>query len=177
MRIGTSRIPRIPFISLHPIRVRRCRGTRRLWLERKFRRDAANGWSKSDDYGLEPDAHSDDARHQRAHRHCRVGAAARRTSGCDHDSEFTRALESITAGPATPSGPGTSGKEWWPTNWHYFVMPESLKEALRSDGTAFEVLGTLILSPESSSIRTASRDTRSLSAWHRKRSATRRLRR
>src|SRR5205814_2569426 len=30
--------------------------------------------------------------------------------------------------------------DWWPTNWHYFVMPEAMKEALRSDGTAFEVV-------------------------------------
>ena len=25
---------------------------------------------------------------------------------------------------------------WWPS-WHYFVIPESLEEALRSDGTPF----------------------------------------
>src|SRR4029078_3965654 len=37
-------------------------------------------------------------------------------------------------------GVGTSGFEWWPTNWHYFVMPEALKEALTSDGNAFEVV-------------------------------------
>lgn len=58
-----------------------------------------------------------------------------------HDSEYTRALENLTAAPTTPSGPGTTGKEWWPTNFHYFVMPEALKEALRSDGIPFEVLG------------------------------------
>jgi hypothetical protein len=58
-----------------------------------------------------------------------------------HDSELTRALESIPASSPTPTGPGTTGFEWWPTNWHYFVMPESLKEALRSDGTAFTVVG------------------------------------
>ena len=40
-----------------------------------------------------------------------------------HVSELTKALETI------PNG-------WW-TSWHYFVMPESLKEALRSDGTPF----------------------------------------
>ncbi len=57
-----------------------------------------------------------------------------------HDSELTRALEQMTATPPTPNGAGTSGKEWWQTNWHYFVMPESLKEALRSDGTAFEIV-------------------------------------
>jgi hypothetical protein len=58
-----------------------------------------------------------------------------------HDSELTRALENIPASGATPTGAGTTGKEWWPTNWHYFVMPESLKETLRSDGTAFAVVG------------------------------------
>src|SRR4051812_29973435 len=58
-----------------------------------------------------------------------------------HDSEFTRALDGQAAtNPGTPSGVGTTGFEWWPTNWHYFVMPESVKEALRSDGTAFEVV-------------------------------------
>jgi hypothetical protein len=57
-----------------------------------------------------------------------------------HDSELTRALETMPAGSGTPSGPGTTGRQWWPTNWHYFVMPESLKEALRSDGTPFVVV-------------------------------------
>ncbi len=58
-----------------------------------------------------------------------------------HDSELTRALEAMPATPPTPTGAGASGREWWPTNWHYFVMPESLKESLRSDGTAFAVVG------------------------------------
>src|SRR5262249_37877427 len=58
-----------------------------------------------------------------------------------HDSELTRALETMTASnPGTPTGAGTTGNEWWPTNWHYFVMPESLKEALTSDGTPFDVV-------------------------------------
>src|SRR5436190_335811 len=57
-----------------------------------------------------------------------------------HDSELTRALENMSASGATPTGAGTTGKQWWPTNWHYFVMPESMKEALRSDGTAFTVV-------------------------------------
>jgi hypothetical protein len=58
-----------------------------------------------------------------------------------HDSELTRALESAPASGATPTGPGTTGKQWWPTDWHYFVMPEAVKEALKSDGTPFAVVG------------------------------------
>ena len=58
-----------------------------------------------------------------------------------HDSELTRALESMPASGATPTGSGTTGNQWWPTDWHYFVMPDSVKEALRSDGTAFTVVG------------------------------------
>ena len=57
-----------------------------------------------------------------------------------HDSELTRALEALPAVSPTPSGAGTTGFEWWPTNWHYFVMPESVKETLRSDGTVYEVV-------------------------------------
>src|SRR6266850_6924367 len=58
-----------------------------------------------------------------------------------HDSELTRALENMTAVPPTPTNPGTTGKQWWTPDWHYFVMPEAVKEALRSDGTAFTVVG------------------------------------
>jgi hypothetical protein len=46
--------------------------------------------------------------------------------------------------PATglmPTGLGTTGNRWWVTNWHYFIMPESVKEALRSDGTPFKIVG------------------------------------
>jgi hypothetical protein len=57
-----------------------------------------------------------------------------------HDSEFTRALESIPASGATPTGPETTGFQWWPTNWHYFVMPDSAKQMLASDGTAYAVV-------------------------------------
>jgi hypothetical protein len=60
-----------------------------------------------------------------------------------HVSELTQALESMPAGPNTPKPPAfpdTSGYEWWYTSWHYFVMPESLKEALRSDGTPYVVV-------------------------------------
>ncbi|HWX19240.1 MAG TPA: hypothetical protein VN578_04945, partial [Candidatus Binatia bacterium] len=57
-----------------------------------------------------------------------------------HDSELTRALEVMPATGATPKGAGTTGFQWWPTDWHYFVMPEALKEGLHSDGTAFTVV-------------------------------------
>lgn len=57
-----------------------------------------------------------------------------------HDSELTRALESMPASGATPTGAGTTSNQWWTTQWHYFVMPDSAKEALRSDGTAFAVV-------------------------------------
>jgi hypothetical protein len=57
-----------------------------------------------------------------------------------HDSELTRALEAMPATGATPTGAGTTGNQWWPRDWHYFVMPEAAKEALRSDGTAFAVV-------------------------------------
>ncbi len=70
-----------------------------------------------------------------------VSAAGTQPVVAIHDSELTRALESATATGVTPTGPGTTGFQWWPTNWNYFVMPEAVKEALRSDGTAFTVLG------------------------------------
>ena len=58
-----------------------------------------------------------------------------------HDSELTRAMESMPASGSTPTGSGTTGNQWWVTQWHYFVMPDAIKEALRSDGTTFTVLG------------------------------------
>src|SRR5215831_17938739 len=57
-----------------------------------------------------------------------------------HDSEFTRALETMPASGATPTGPGTTSNQWWTTQWHYYVMPDSIKEMLTSDGTAFTVV-------------------------------------
>ncbi len=54
-----------------------------------------------------------------------------------HDSELTRAFQSTPATNGTPNNPSTTGYQWWITNWNYFVMPDSVKEALRSDGTAF----------------------------------------
>jgi hypothetical protein len=58
-----------------------------------------------------------------------------------HDSEYTRALEQMPATGATPTGAGFTGKQWWFTDWHYHVFPEMIQEALRSDGTAFTVVG------------------------------------
>ena len=55
-----------------------------------------------------------------------------------HDSEFTRALESMSASGGTPTN---TTKQWWLTQWHYFVVPDSVKEMLRADGTAFTVVG------------------------------------
>jgi hypothetical protein len=60
-----------------------------------------------------------------------------------HDSEFTRNLDASNspAIPPTPLGAGTTGLQWWIRDWHYFVLPQSVQESLRSDGTAFRVLG------------------------------------
>ena len=57
-----------------------------------------------------------------------------------HDSELTRMLETIPASGATPTGSGTTGYQWWPSQWHYFVMPDAVKQAMVSDGTAFTVV-------------------------------------
>ncbi len=57
-----------------------------------------------------------------------------------HVSEHTQALESISATPPTPTGTGYSGFEWFYTSWHYFVIPESLKIALESDGTPYVIV-------------------------------------
>src|SRR6267142_3704577 len=60
-----------------------------------------------------------------------------------HDSELTRFLDSSNA-PAvspTPMGTNTTGLQWWISDWHYFVMPESLKETMSSDGKTFAVVG------------------------------------
>ncbi len=54
-----------------------------------------------------------------------------------HVSELTAALETMPASGMTPTNAGTTGYQWWPQAWHYFVMPQSLEEALRSDGTPF----------------------------------------
>jgi len=73
-----------------------------------------------------------------------------------HVSELTQALESMPASPPTPTGQGTTGNEWWNSAWHYFVAYESLKEALRSDGTPFvqvsdaEIIAGNLLCPDGS---------------------------
>ena len=58
-----------------------------------------------------------------------------------HDSELTRALETMPAVAPTPTGPGTTSNQWWTLDWHYFVMPEAAQEAMRSDGTPFVKVG------------------------------------
>ena len=73
-----------------------------------------------------------------------------------HVSELTQNLESIPATAPTPTGPGTSGYEWWTPWWHYFVPYEALKEALRSDGTPFvlvsdaDIMAGRLLHPDGS---------------------------
>ena len=57
-----------------------------------------------------------------------------------HVSEVTQALETTPAAQSTPHGSDTTGHEWWTPWWHYFVMSESVKEALRSDGTPFVIV-------------------------------------
>jgi len=57
-----------------------------------------------------------------------------------HVSELTQNLESMPATPPTPTGSGYSGFEWFYTSWHYFVIPESLKIALESDGTPYVIV-------------------------------------
>lgn len=73
-----------------------------------------------------------------------------------HVSEFTQALETMPAQPPTPTGPGTTGQQWFRPEWHYFVAAESLKEALRSDGTPFvevsdaDIVGGALQQPDGS---------------------------
>lgn len=57
-----------------------------------------------------------------------------------HVSELTQALEGKAAVSPTPMGAGTTGFQWWTPWWHYFVMSDSLQEALRSDGTPFVIV-------------------------------------
>ncbi|MGO9008551.1 MAG: beta strand repeat-containing protein, partial [Bryobacteraceae bacterium] len=57
-----------------------------------------------------------------------------------HVSELTAALATMPAGSGTPTGAGTTGNQWWPSSWNYFVMYQSLEEALTSDGTPFVVV-------------------------------------
>ena len=72
---------------------------------------------------------------------CLLSARAMQPLVAIHDSELTRALETMPATGATPTGSGTTGFQWWLDNWHYFVMPESVEEALRSDGTSWKMVG------------------------------------
>lgn len=73
-----------------------------------------------------------------------------------HVSELTQALETLPATSPTPTGSGTTGYQWWITAWRYFVAYESLKEALRSDGTPFvevsdaDIMAGRLLQPDGS---------------------------
>src|ERR1700733_8596543 len=57
-----------------------------------------------------------------------------------HESELTQALETTAAGSSTPTGPGTTGQQWWTPWWHYYNMSDYLEEALRSDGTPYVIV-------------------------------------
>jgi len=73
-----------------------------------------------------------------------------------HVSENTQALETMPAVPPTPTYAGTTGYEWWPAEWHYFVMYESLIEAFLSDGTPYvevsdaDIAAGMLLYPDGS---------------------------
>ena len=66
-----------------------------------------------------------------------------------HDLELARALATMPAHGLTPTNSGDSfgytygetGFEWWTPEQNYFVMPESVKEMLRSDETTYAVVG------------------------------------
>ena len=47
----------------------------------------------------------------------------------------------MPASGATPTGSGYTGNQWYINQWHYFILPDAVKEALRSDGTAYTVVG------------------------------------
>ena len=60
-----------------------------------------------------------------------------------HISEYTQTLETLPASittPRPPTFPNTTGYEWWLTAWHYRFIPEVLIEALRSDGTQYDII-------------------------------------
>ena len=51
-----------------------------------------------------------------------------------HYSELTEAMQTEVASNGYPTASqGGTGYQWWPTNWNYFVMPETLEQAFHSD--------------------------------------------
>jgi hypothetical protein len=67
-------------------------------------------------------------------------ASARRPVVAIHVSEWTQALETMPAAAPVPTGDGYSGFSWFYTSWHYFTIYESIKIALESDGTPYQVI-------------------------------------
>ncbi len=53
-----------------------------------------------------------------------------------HISELTQALDNLSDADTTATEVA-NGYPWNPSDWHYFVLYESIMEALRSDGTPF----------------------------------------
>ncbi len=69
-----------------------------------------------------------------------LSAVASQPTVAIHVSELTQALANSAASGTTPSGPGTTGTQWWPTWWNYSVMYGSLEESLTSDGTPWVIV-------------------------------------
>jgi hypothetical protein len=67
-------------------------------------------------------------------------ASAMRPVVAIHVSEWTQALENMPAVAPVPAGHGYSGFSWFYTSWHYSTIYESLKIALESDGTPYELV-------------------------------------
>jgi hypothetical protein len=57
-----------------------------------------------------------------------------------HVSELTQALESLPAVSPMPRGTGFTGMSWFLTSWHYASIYESIKIALESDGTPYQII-------------------------------------
>jgi hypothetical protein len=67
-------------------------------------------------------------------------AAAVRPVVAIHVSEWTEALETMPAEAPVPTGSGYSGFSWFPTTWHYSTIYESIRIALESDGTPYQLV-------------------------------------
>ncbi len=67
-------------------------------------------------------------------------AAAAQPVVAIHVSELTQALASMPATGPVPTGSDYSGYAWFYTSWNYATIYESLKIALESDGTPYQVV-------------------------------------